>query len=261
MTLSGLRILLAEDNVVNQKVAVSILEKHGYAVEIANNGEEAIEALKKMHFDIKLMDIQMTKIDGITATKIIRSSKDSEFDPNIPIIAVTAHAFKEEIERCVEAGINSCVTKPFKRQELFDEINRLVAFKAEHVEAKTASAMNSGSRLNTNEVLDRLDGDEELLWELLEIFANDAPKQMDELKKSIDTSDIAVAERLAHTLKSTSANVGADSLKEKAFKIEELTRAKSLNNIHILYDDLENEFKKVMKELEALLSNKNMITK
>ena len=258
---SSCQILLAEDNVVNQKVAVSILEKHGYAVEIANNGEETIEALKKKHFDIILMDIQMPKIDGITATKIIRSSKDSDFDPNIPIIAVTAHAFKEEIKRCIEAGINSCVTKPFKRQELFDEINRLVEFKAEHVEAKTSAALKNGSRLNTNEVLVRLDGDEELLWELLEIFANDAPKQMDELKKSIDTGDIAVAERLAHTLKSISANVGADSLKEKALKIEELTRAKSLNNIHILYDDLENEFEKIMKELEALLSHKNMIAK
>jgi HPt (histidine-containing phosphotransfer) domain-containing protein len=84
---------------------------------------------------------------------------------------------------------------------------------------------------------------------------------MDELKKSIDASDIAVAERLAHTLKSTSANVGADSLKEKALKIEELAREKSLNNIHILYNDLENEFKKVMKELEALLSHKNMVKK
>jgi signal transduction histidine kinase/CheY-like chemotaxis protein len=249
---SSCHILLAEDNAVNQKVAVNILEKQGYIVEIADNGEEAIEALKKKHFDIILMDIQMPKIDGITATEIIRSSKDPAIDPDIPIIAVTAHAFKEEIERCIEAGINRCVTKPFKKQELFEEIKKLVASGTEHVEAEAAVSRENGDTINSNEVLERLSGDEELLRELWEIFTSDAPRQMEELKKSIDTGNIAVTERQAHTLKSTSATVGADSLKERALNIERAAREKSLMNIDILYDDLENEFIKVMKELQAL---------
>ena len=121
-----LHILLAEDNAVNQKVALTILEKQGYSVHVAVNGEEAIDALKKERFDLVLMDVQMPKMDGIEAAQAIRNSKDGAFDPGIPIVAVTAHAFKEDMERCLKAGMNSCITKPFKRQELFREIERLV---------------------------------------------------------------------------------------------------------------------------------------
>jgi hypothetical protein len=119
-------VLVAEDNIINQKVAYSILEKEGYTVEVANDGEEAIECLEKQHFDIVLMDVQMPKMDGIEAAQEIRNSKDNTFDPGIPIIAVTAHAFEEDKERCLKAGMNSCVTKPFNREELFEEIEKLV---------------------------------------------------------------------------------------------------------------------------------------
>jgi CheY-like chemotaxis protein/anti-sigma regulatory factor (Ser/Thr protein kinase) len=119
-------ILVAEDNIINQKVAVSILEKKGHIVKVANDGEEALEDLRKEHFDIILMDVQMPKMDGIEATQAIRSSKDNAFNPEIPIIAVTAHAYNEDKERCLKAGMNSCVTKPFDREELFKEIDKLV---------------------------------------------------------------------------------------------------------------------------------------
>ncbi len=120
-------ILVAEDNIINQKVAVSILEKKGHIVKVANDGEEALEGLKKQHFDIVLMDVQMPKMDGLEATRKIRNSKDEGFDPEIPIIAVTAYAFEEDKQRCLEAGMNSCITKPFKREELFREIEMLVS--------------------------------------------------------------------------------------------------------------------------------------
>ena len=119
-------ILLAEDNIINQTLAVRILEKEGYSVEVANDGEEALENLKKQHFDIVLMDVQMPKMDGIEATQAIRNSKDNNFDPEISIIAVTAHAFEEDRERCIKAGMNSYVTKPFNSEELLKEIERLV---------------------------------------------------------------------------------------------------------------------------------------
>ncbi len=121
-----LQILLAEDDITNQKVAVKILEKQGYTVEVASNGEEALKSLREKRFDIVLMDVQMPEMDGIEATREIRNSKSNAFNPEIPIIAVTAHAFKEDRERCLEAGMNSCVTKPFKREDLFSEIERLV---------------------------------------------------------------------------------------------------------------------------------------
>ena len=121
-------ILIAEDNDISQKLAVRILEREGYSIEVANDGEEVLEGLKKGHFDIVLMDVQMPKMDGIMAAQAIRSSTDNTFNPEIPIIAVTAHAFEEEKEQCLKAGMNSCIIKPFKREELFREIERLVSY-------------------------------------------------------------------------------------------------------------------------------------
>ncbi len=126
-SLKRLHVLLAEDNIINQKVAVSTLKKQGHSVTVANDGEEALEALKNQHFDIVLMDVQMPKMNGIEATQIIRDSKSDKFDPKIPIIALTAHAFSEDKVRFLKAGMNSCITKPFKKQELFQEIERLVS--------------------------------------------------------------------------------------------------------------------------------------
>ncbi len=121
-----IHILLAEDNDISQEWQLRTLERQGYTVEIANNGEEVLEGLKKKHFDIVLMDVQMPKMDGIKATQAIRSSTDNTFNPEIPIIAVTAHAFEEEKEKCLKAGMNSCVIKPFEGEELFKEIEKLV---------------------------------------------------------------------------------------------------------------------------------------
>ncbi len=121
-----IHILVAEDNLVNQKLVVRILEKAGYSVKVANDGEEALEGLKKGHFDIVLMDIQMPNMDGIEATQEIRNSTDNTLNSEIPIIAVTAHAFEENKKRCLKAGMNSCVTKPFKSEELFKEIEKLL---------------------------------------------------------------------------------------------------------------------------------------
>ena len=118
-------IILAEDDIVDQKMALSILEKPDYAVLVANNGEEVLEGLKKKHVDIVLMDVQMPQMDGIEATQAIRNSKDNVFNTEIPIIAITAHAFEEEKERCLKAGMNSYVTKPIKREVLYKEIEAL----------------------------------------------------------------------------------------------------------------------------------------
>ncbi len=125
-----LQILVAEDNKINQTLAERILKKQGHSVKIADNGEEALEALKNLHFDIVLMDVQMPKIDGIEATRIIRNSKSNHFDPRIPIIALSAHAFEEDKERFLKAGMDSCVTKPFRKQDLLREIERLVSANA-----------------------------------------------------------------------------------------------------------------------------------
>jgi PAS domain S-box-containing protein len=251
----SLHILVAEDNIINQKLTGRLLEKQGFNVEIAENGEEAIEALKKSTFDLVLMDIQMPKLDGIKATRIIRNSNSDGFDPDIPIIAVTAHAFDEDRERFLKAGMNACVTKPFKREELFREVEKFISSSIELVEANAGKSTLDGDVIQTTEALNRLGGDEELLRELWKIFLQTAPRQMEDLKKAIETGDIALTERHAHTLKSSSANLGANSMKEKASEIEELASSRSSDNIHVLFKDLDSEYKKVIEELKTLQSH------
>ena len=249
-----LHILLAEDNAVNQKVALTILEKQGYSVHVAVNGEEAIDALKKERFDLVLMDIQMPKMDGIEAAQAIRNSKDNGYNPEIPIIAVTAHVFKEDMQKCLEAGMNSCITKPFKRQELFMEIERLVQDGSGNYEAEAITPPDNGDVIDSAGALERLGDDADLLREIREIFSDDTPKQMEVLKRAIDTNDVVLTERQAHSLKSAAANIGAESMREKSFEIELAARDKNLNTVHILYEELEYEMERVMPALRELFS-------
>jgi CheY-like chemotaxis protein len=123
-----IRILLAEENVISQEVARRILEGQECEVEVVNNGEEVLDGLKRDHFDIVLMNLQMPIMDGIEAAQMIRNSKENVFNPRIPIIAITADNIEDEKERCLAAGMNSCVTKPFDLEELFDEIRKFALF-------------------------------------------------------------------------------------------------------------------------------------
>jgi CheY-like chemotaxis protein len=118
-------ILVAEDNPVNQKLAIRLLEKAGNRVEVAGNGQEVLEKLKDKQYDVILMDVQMPVMDGIEATKTIRAQETD--GSHIPIIALTAHAMKGDAERCLAAGMDGYVSKPIRSDELFQEIERVLA--------------------------------------------------------------------------------------------------------------------------------------
>ncbi|RLA94204.1 MAG: diguanylate cyclase, partial [Deltaproteobacteria bacterium] len=120
-----LKILLAEDNLMNQKLAAKLLEKQGWQVKVANNGKEAVEWIEKDGFDVVLMDVQMPEMDGLEATKIIRE-REKETNKHVPIIALTANAFKEDKKRCLDAGMDGYTSKPIRIHELFEIIERLV---------------------------------------------------------------------------------------------------------------------------------------
>ncbi|GBD97809.1 MAG TPA: response regulator [Nitrospirae bacterium] len=244
-----LNILLVEDNVLNQKVAAGMLKNRGYSLTLAGNGVEALEVLKKQRFDIVLMDIQMPEMDGIEAALAIRNSKVPGFDSRVPIIALTAHAFAEDRQRCIEAGMNDYITKPFKKHELFKKIESLVLTGVHAAEAESIEPPGNGDVIYRAETLERLGGDEELLRELWEIFIDDAPRQMEILKKAIDAGDIALTERQAHSLKSAAANIGANLMSDKASGLELAARDKNLNNARMLYEKLEHELKKALKAL------------
>jgi two-component system sensor histidine kinase/response regulator len=135
----GLRILLAEDNVVNQKVTVRLLEKRGHTVVVANNGIEALAALTEHTFDIVLMDVQMPEMDGFAATQAIRDAEKAT-GAHLPIIALTAHAMKGDEGRCLTAGMDAYVSKPIQVQALIDTIARLMPQPAsDHPETTVAN--------------------------------------------------------------------------------------------------------------------------
>ena len=123
--LPPLHVLLAEDSLVNQKLAIGLMEKHGHSVVVANNGKEAIAALASDQFDVVLMDVEMPEMDGLEATAVIRV-KERQTGKHVPIIAMTAHAMKGDRERCLEAGMDDYVSKPIRAQQLFDTLRSVL---------------------------------------------------------------------------------------------------------------------------------------
>jgi CheY-like chemotaxis protein len=124
---SKLRILIVEDNIINQKLTLRLLEKSGFQADIVANGQEAVKALVIAPYDLVLMDVQMPLMDGLEATRIIRDKASKVKDHNIPIIAMTAHAMQGDKDECLQAGMNDYVSKPIQPHELFDSIERQIA--------------------------------------------------------------------------------------------------------------------------------------
>ncbi|MBF0457640.1 MAG: response regulator [Nitrospirae bacterium] len=227
-TLSELKksvnILLAEDNIVNQKVARRLLEKKGYAVHVVSNGREAVEALKKQAFDVVLMDVQMPEMDGFEATKYIRSAVDGNINPRVPIIAMTAHAIKGYMEVCMEKGMTDYITKPLEAATLYKIIEKNTRNTSAAPETSSKPASEKVPKtlpvLDKDEVLRRLGGDKAILTEMMKSFIDDAPVQIKRLKELSAAKDIEGLKAQAHLIKGMAANMGAVQLKNRAFKLE-----------------------------------------
>jgi CheY-like chemotaxis protein len=269
-----IRILLAEDDLTNQKVVLSMLEKFGCRPDIVRNGREALKALEHAHYDIVLMDIGMPEMDGFEATREIRNwkletghevkpapnSKDqvSSFKfqaSNVPIIALTAHAMKGYRERCIEAGMNDYVTKPIQPQELFDAIERQISGKSPSGRAAAVKAGSSEEAVfDKAGLIERLDGRAGLFDRLVGIFLENASTQIAELRKALEASDTELVERQGHAVKGASANMGAKALEKVAFEIERAGKAGELDKARALTDRLVSEFdrfKTVVAEADA----------
>ncbi|MDY6909720.1 MAG: response regulator [Thermodesulfobacteriota bacterium] len=219
------RILLAEDNPINRKVALGILRKMGYEAVAVSNGKEAVAALSETPYDLVLMDIQMPEMDGLEATRTIREGQAPVLDPAVPIIAMTAHAMRGDREKCLEAGMNDYVAKPVQPDELMAAIQRQSRHRAPdpgagEPAAPTGSVPDSRKILDWESLVLRLGGDVELAQDILVGFIEDAPKQMAALRAALEAGDAEALRRNAHTLKGSSANVSATALQDAAFAME-----------------------------------------
>jgi len=202
----GMRVLLAEDNLVNRRLATRLLEKQGHVVIAATNGIEAVAAVEREDIDIVLMDVQMPEMDGLEAIRVIRESEKVS-GRHVPIISITAHVMKGDRERCLEAGADDYVPKPLQRAELFAAIERARGATKGNQSAPEEAPQVSDA-LNPAELLEHVEDDRELLAEIVQLFESNLPAVLQELRESIATGDGAEVARAAHTLKGSVGNFG-----------------------------------------------------
>jgi two-component system, sensor histidine kinase and response regulator len=248
-----LHILLVEDNLVNQRLAVRLLEKQGHIVRVANNGREAVTTYERERFDLVLMDIQMPEMSGLEATALIRDRERST-GAHLPIIAITAHALHGDRERCLAAGMDGYISKPIQTKELFKLIAELTPEEVE-ANAHPAASAPSAEVFDQAEALARVEGDRELLAELAELFAGEGPFLLTEIRQAITRGESASLARAAHTLKGSVGNFGAQQAQALAMQLEQLGRAGTLGQADTTYANLEAAVGRLCTELSAFAKN------
>ncbi|MEI7643658.1 MAG: response regulator [Chloroflexales bacterium] len=222
-----LRILLAEDNVVNQKVATKMLAKLGYRADVAANGFEVLNAMARQPYDVVLMDVQMPELDGLEAARRIRSEVPPSRQPRI--IAMTANAMQSDRARCMAAGMDDYISKPVRIGDLVAALERGLARVPEAV-VPTAAGMISIAVLE--QIQDSLgDGVSAVVAEIIDIFIEDLPLQLASLRQSVAEGTAPVIQRVAHTIKSSAATIGALGLATQCEDLEALARMGDLRGV------------------------------
>ncbi len=240
-----IRILLAEDNIVNQKVALRHLEKMGYRADAVANGKEVLAALEKIPYDLIFMDVQMPEMDGFEATAAIRK-KESGTEGHIPIIAMTAHAMKGYRERCVETGMDDYISKPIRPQVLFEVVDRWV-HKAGSGEQEIPSIPPSeGSEVfDKGVLLELFDGDKALFSEVLGAFLKNAPMRIDKMREHLKEKNLAGLQFQAHSLKGAAMNIGGKALQKVSLDIEAAAKNGELDKAEQLVAAIGREFERL----------------
>jgi signal transduction histidine kinase/CheY-like chemotaxis protein/HPt (histidine-containing phosphotransfer) domain-containing protein len=233
----SLGVLLAEDNLVNQKVVVRILEKAGHRVAVANNGKEALAELERNDYDVVLMDVQMPEMGGLEATAILRG-REQTTNRHVPIVAMTAHAMKGDRERCLEAGMDDYLAKPVRAADLVRIVERLAKKSASRSKAPT-SVDTPLPAYDESIALERLGGDRELLAEVTALFMEDAPRHLDEIRSAMENADAERLRRAAHTLKGSIGYFGEPLGLAAAQELENMGKTRVLTGAPAAFQVLE----------------------
>jgi signal transduction histidine kinase/DNA-binding response OmpR family regulator len=256
-----LRLLLAEDNTTNQKLALHILARMGYRADVAANGLEVLQSLERQKYDVVLMDMQMPEMDGLAATRFIRKEWPGELGPRI--IALTANAAAEDREACLAAGMDDYISKPIRVEELVKALSKCAPPKIPQASAsmpQTIAMQNDKMHLQPAVLdpaaLDRLrktvGGDAAVLAELIDSFLEDAPQLLTTLRQASEQGDAAGMRLAAHTLKSNAADFGAMRFSNLCKELEQLGQAGTLDGATALVEQVEVEYEKVRMALKAL---------
>jgi len=238
-----LRVLVAEDNAVNQRVVVRLLEKFGHAVVVTGDGRQALAALFGQEsgvrgqesgktglltpdpcpltpaFDLVLMDVSMPEMDGFETTQAIRE-REAGAGKRTPVVAMTAHAMKGDRERCLAAGMDDYVSKPVERAELLRVLAWVAGGPAGSRYGAEPVTLDVGPAFDRRDALNRLGGDEDLLADVVGVFLADAPRMLNELRHAVTTGDAPALQRTAHGLKGAAGYVGGRPAADAAEKLE-----------------------------------------
>jgi PAS domain S-box-containing protein len=243
-----LRVLVAEDNPVNQTVARSLLERRGHQVETVANGQLAVEAVGGSRYDVVLMDLQMPVMDGLTATRRIREIPGCE---TVPIVALTAHALAEDRERCLAAGMNGCVTKPFRPHDLF------AAVEGWGMPEPPPSAPDPDHVVDLGGLRQALReaGAEDVVGDLIRTFLDDCPGRITAIDEAMAAGDPVGIERAAHAYKSAAGAIRAGSLADLLARLEAAGRERDVNRARPIAPEVRRAHEAVVAELTAEMAS------
>lgn len=249
-------ILLVEDNETNREVALSIIKKLGYGARVAVNGQEALGMLQEGAYDLVLMDVQMPVMDGLEAARAIRAGRAGEHSSRLPMVAMTAHAFQGDRERCLEAGMDDYISKPFLPRQLAQALEKwLVPGAGGPTPPGPGDSGEGGFAVFDQEVLEeRLMGDENLVRVILETFLGEMPGLLEELRGWVSRGDGAGIGDQAHKIKGAAGNLAALSLAETARALELAARGGDRDEIQELASRLEQDYLKLKARLGDYMS-------
>lgn len=254
-----IKILLAEDNLVNQKLILNILEKSGYKIDVVSNGLEAVKAFKTGNYSMIFMDVQMPLMNGFDATGKIRQIEIKQNNKRIVIIAMTAHAAEGYREHCINAGMDDYTSKPINPAALLELIKRWTCQEGggvhpSMIETPSAIGKEEKSRVfDLEAALKMTRNNKEVLASILDDFCKDLDIKIEAIKVSSSTLDIEKLESLVHSLKGTSASVGAEIINDLCISIEPAIKKNEPIAVDELIMKLENEilaFKKIIQDID-----------
>ncbi|MBW2432730.1 MAG: response regulator [Deltaproteobacteria bacterium] len=247
----ALKILVAEDTPFNQTFILRLLEKNDFQPILVENGRQAVEVFDPELFDVILMDVQMPEMDGFEATREIRKI-EARSGGRIPIIAMTAYATEGDRERCLEAGMDSYVSKPISAAKLFKAIEALVPSTPEE-EYELPEDGQKSTNFELDGLIKSFENDHDLFKELVDIFINDYPQMLETLRDTLKSSDAKTLTRTAHSLKGMLRNFQAENAADTAYTLEQMGRNGTLDDADQIVDSLADQLEQVAQRLQQLV--------
>jgi two-component system, sensor histidine kinase and response regulator len=248
-----LRILLAEDGIVNQKLALYLLEKRGHRVTVVDNGRNAAAMALAELFDVVLMDVQMPEMDGFAATAAIRE-QERHTGRHVPIVAMTAHAMKGDREHCLAAGMDGYVSKPIRSVELFAEIEAVLSRQAAQTAQQDDEARDAEQIVDWKAAMEQMDGDRNLMRCTVEAYLEEKPRLLEEMRQAISVSNAGVLRRAAHTLKGALGYLGARAAFQAAWKLEQMGAQAEMSEAESALTSLKAELSRMEMALQEFAS-------